>query len=188
MPARPSVRSLSTSARPLLPGLIDAHVHLAFQPDADDPVSDLVEVADEVLLERMHANAARALAAGITPVRDLGDRRFLTGRLRERYHGGVVGPEVLWSILTLYRRLLAVRRAHPALSIGDITLLDAEGDVLAYERRYGAQRLIVALISPDDRITWRCRTGRVIFKPLLSTVAGPAPLGDGPSCYGRTRA
>ena len=84
-------------AATLLPGLIDAHVHLAFRPDADDPVSDLVAVADEVLLERMHANAARALAAGITTVRDLGDRRFLTGRLRERYHGGVVGPEVLWS-------------------------------------------------------------------------------------------
>jgi imidazolonepropionase-like amidohydrolase len=63
----------------LLPGLVDAHVHLAFLPDADDPVSDLVNVADEVLLERMHVNAARALAAGITTVRDLGDRRFLTG-------------------------------------------------------------------------------------------------------------
>jgi imidazolonepropionase-like amidohydrolase len=82
----------------LLPGLIDAHVHLAFQPDADDPVSDVVDVADEVLLERMHANAARALAVGITTVRDLGDRRFLAGRLRERYQrGAVVGPEVLWS-------------------------------------------------------------------------------------------
>jgi imidazolonepropionase-like amidohydrolase len=82
----------------LLPGLIDAHVHLAFQPDADDLVRDLLDVDDEALLERMHANAARALAAGITTVRDLGDRRFLAGQLRERYQGGaVVGPEVLWS-------------------------------------------------------------------------------------------
>lgn len=49
------------------------------------------------------------------------------------------------SVLTLYRRLLAVRRAHPALAIGDFMLLDSEGDVLAYERRHGAQRLVVAL-------------------------------------------
>src|SRR5258708_32900365 len=49
------------------------------------------------------------------------------------------------SILTLYRHLLAVRRAHLALSIGDFALLEAEGDVLAYERRHGAERLIVAL-------------------------------------------
>ena len=49
------------------------------------------------------------------------------------------------SILALYRRLLALRRAHPALSVGDITLFPTEGDVLAYERRHGAERLIVAL-------------------------------------------
>jgi glycosidase len=49
------------------------------------------------------------------------------------------------SILALYRRLLAARRAHPALAIGDFALLDSEGEVLAYERRHGAERLIVAL-------------------------------------------
>jgi glycosidase len=49
------------------------------------------------------------------------------------------------SILTLYRQLLALRRAYPALSIGDFSLLDSTGDVLAYARRYAAQALIVAL-------------------------------------------
>src|ERR1019366_7446462 len=49
------------------------------------------------------------------------------------------------SILTLYRRLLAVRRARLALSVGDFALLDGEGDVLTYERRHDAERLIVAL-------------------------------------------
>jgi alpha-glucosidase len=49
------------------------------------------------------------------------------------------------SILALYCQLLAVRRAHLALSIGAFALLAAEGDVLAYERRHGAARLIVAL-------------------------------------------
>ncbi len=67
------------------------------------------------------------------------------------------------SILTLYRRLLAVRRAHPALSIGDITLLDTDGDVLAYERRHGAERLIVALnLGETAAVAWRCRSGRAI--------------------------
>jgi alpha-glucosidase len=49
------------------------------------------------------------------------------------------------SILDLHRRLLALRRAHPALAIGDIALLDAAGDVLAYERRAGDERLVIAL-------------------------------------------
>jgi glycosidase len=83
------------------------------------------------------------------------------------------------SILTLYRQLLAVRRAHLALSIGDFALLDAEGDVLAYERRHDAERLIVALNLgaqshrlelPDWASDWR---------PLLSTVADARLAGDG---------
>ncbi|GAU85599.1 maltodextrin glucosidase [Bosea sp. BIWAKO-01] len=79
------------------------------------------------------------------------------------------------SILRLYHRLLAIRRAHPALAIGDFALLEADGDVLAYERREGAQRLIIALnlgghpqrlALPRD--TTDCRL-------LLSTLAA-APL------------
>lgn len=49
------------------------------------------------------------------------------------------------AILTLYRRLLGLRRDRPALSIGDFVLLNVEGDILAYERRHAAERLIVAL-------------------------------------------
>jgi alpha-glucosidase len=49
------------------------------------------------------------------------------------------------SILTLYRRLLALRRDWLALSIGDFVLLGVEGEILAYERRHDAERLIVAL-------------------------------------------
>jgi alpha-glucosidase len=49
------------------------------------------------------------------------------------------------SILTLYRRLLALRRDCPALTIGDFALLNVEHEILAYERRHHAERLIVAL-------------------------------------------
>jgi alpha-glucosidase len=49
------------------------------------------------------------------------------------------------SVLTLYRRLLVARLAHPALAIGDLKLLDAEGDVVAFERRSSVERMIVAL-------------------------------------------
>jgi glycosidase len=49
------------------------------------------------------------------------------------------------SILTLYRRLLDLRRDCLALSIGDFVLLDVEDEILAYERRHDSERLIVAL-------------------------------------------
>jgi len=49
------------------------------------------------------------------------------------------------SMLSLYRDLLRLRRAHPALSLGDVRLLSARGHVLAYERIKGDDRIVVGL-------------------------------------------
>ncbi|KJC53288.1 alpha-amylase family glycosyl hydrolase [Bradyrhizobium sp. LTSP857] len=49
------------------------------------------------------------------------------------------------SILALYRRLLALRRDCPALSIGDFAVLNVEDEVLVYARRHDSERLLVAL-------------------------------------------
>jgi alpha-glucosidase len=47
------------------------------------------------------------------------------------------------SILHLYRRLLRLRRATPALREGDVVLRDAAPDVLAFERRHAGDRWLV---------------------------------------------
>jgi alpha-glucosidase len=49
------------------------------------------------------------------------------------------------SILTLHRRLLALRRERAALAVGAYEPLDAAGDVLAFVRRAGGDRCLVAL-------------------------------------------
>ena len=49
------------------------------------------------------------------------------------------------SILNLYRRLIALRRARAALSRGDYVQAHVEGDLYAYERRHGGERLLVGL-------------------------------------------
>jgi alpha-glucosidase len=49
------------------------------------------------------------------------------------------------SILHLYRRLLELRRATPALRLGTIELLDAPPGVLAYRRRHRDQPVLVAV-------------------------------------------
>ncbi len=85
-PPPPHAEVVELADATLLPGLVDAHVHLAFDPTGH-PLVDVLGVDDEVLLSRMRSNAARALVAGITTVRDLGDARFLTGRLRSAWTG-----------------------------------------------------------------------------------------------------
>jgi alpha-glucosidase len=49
------------------------------------------------------------------------------------------------SMLSLYRALLALRRAEPALSIGDYAPVSAGEQMLAFERRHGSRRLLVML-------------------------------------------
>jgi len=49
------------------------------------------------------------------------------------------------SMLNLHRALLALRRDHAALSIGDFLPVECDGDVLAYERRHRDDRLLIAL-------------------------------------------
>jgi alpha-glucosidase len=56
------------------------------------------------------------------------------------------------SMLNLYRALLKLRRATPALNVGAFGLVEAADGVLAYERWHGADRLLVALnLTADAR-------------------------------------
>ena len=49
------------------------------------------------------------------------------------------------SMLSLYRSLIDLRRAKPALSVGTYTPVTATGDLLAYVREGGGRRFLVAL-------------------------------------------
>ena len=49
------------------------------------------------------------------------------------------------SMLSLYRALIALRRAEAALSVGDYVPVPVRDDVLAYERRHAGRRVLVAL-------------------------------------------
>jgi alpha-glucosidase len=49
------------------------------------------------------------------------------------------------NLLHLTRDLLALRRAEPALSVGNYGLIESRSDLLLYERIHGAQRLMIVL-------------------------------------------
>ena len=72
------------------------------------------------------------------------------------------------SMLTLYRDLLALRRAHPALAIGSYHAIAAEGDVLAFERRHGDERLLILLNlgAEDAGIPSESKKGRILLSTL----------------------
>jgi alpha-glucosidase len=71
------------------------------------------------------------------------------------------------SVLSLYRGLLATRRAEPVLSIGSYVPIAATDSVLAYERRYRSRRLLVLLNMTGAAA--RLDLGRLRGRVLLST-------------------
>ncbi|MBV9024168.1 MAG: amidohydrolase family protein [Streptomycetaceae bacterium] len=79
----------------VVPGLIDAHVHLIFDAGAD-PVATLQELSDGALLQSMRRRAEQLLGSGVTTVRDLGDRNGLALRLdAEIANGSTPGPRIV---------------------------------------------------------------------------------------------
>jgi imidazolonepropionase-like amidohydrolase len=74
----------------LLPGLIDAHVHLC--GDSQDGALERLPGYGDAELDQVIAQALRRqLAAGVTTVRDLGDRRWAVIGWRDRLAAGAVG-------------------------------------------------------------------------------------------------
>ena len=83
------------------------------------------------------------------------------------------------SILVLHQRLLALRRAHDALTGGRFALVNADGDVLAYAREGEGKQMLIALnlgsrpqplILPD----WSLE-----LEILISTLDGETIMADG---------
>jgi imidazolonepropionase-like amidohydrolase len=74
----------------ILPGLIDMHVHLCGDSEMG-ALDRLADYSDEELDRVIELGLRAQLAAGITTVRDLGDRRWSVLRWRDQQRSGAVG-------------------------------------------------------------------------------------------------
>jgi imidazolonepropionase-like amidohydrolase len=89
-PAPEGCQVLEAPGGTVLPGLVDAHVHLC--ADGTDGTLDRIgEPSQDAMMAVIEDSLRRHLAAGVTAVRDLGDRRFavLDWRSSARSRGGV---------------------------------------------------------------------------------------------------
>ncbi len=91
----PGAEVVELGAVTLLPGLIDAHVHLGFD-GGPDPVARMRAETDAEQLILMRSSARRLLQAGVTTARDLGARAFLDIAVRDAIDRGTAeGPRLV---------------------------------------------------------------------------------------------
>jgi imidazolonepropionase-like amidohydrolase len=89
----PDTRVLDVGERTLMPGLIDAHVHILSTGSAVSGQESRTMTDHQVLLVGAR-NAQLALQSGLTTVRDCGDRRYLSLVLRDFINvGGSPAPD-----------------------------------------------------------------------------------------------
>jgi imidazolonepropionase-like amidohydrolase len=93
----PGVRALDVGDRTVMPGLIDAHVHILSTGSAISGQESRAMTDHQALLVGAR-NAHLALKSGLTTVRDCGDRRYLSLALRDFINdGGIAGPRLVCS-------------------------------------------------------------------------------------------
>jgi imidazolonepropionase-like amidohydrolase len=94
LPVPGGTRVIDLPGATILPGLIDAHVHLVFDA-SDDPVGRLAGRDDAAAFAAAAAAARHAARGGVTTVRDLGDRNFLVLGLRDAARTDRTLPHIL---------------------------------------------------------------------------------------------
>ncbi|MCZ6887218.1 MAG: amidohydrolase family protein, partial [Gammaproteobacteria bacterium] len=79
----------------VIPGIIDAHVHMVLDPSIFNPMSQIHDASDEAYAP-MPERAAKMVRAGITTARDLGGGHWLELKLRDAINAGEIpGPRLL---------------------------------------------------------------------------------------------
>jgi len=122
----------------VVPGLIDAHVHLCLDPDIRDPQAQS-QGSDEAELGAMAQRAAAMVQAGITTARDLGGGRFLELELRDRIRRGVLpGPRLVCA-----GQPVTSVRGHCFFWGGEAADLDAARSVIDRQAAHGVDLIKV---------------------------------------------
>jgi imidazolonepropionase-like amidohydrolase len=96
---RPSKKDevFDISGKSILPGLIDAHVHLCLDGSPDPMTSLLRDSIPQLTLKAAH-HARETLSAGVTTIRDMGGKDYVDLAIRDGIESGLLqGPRMICS-------------------------------------------------------------------------------------------
>ena len=161
------VQTLDFPGCTITPGLIDAHVHLAFDGSAD-PVSSVVRAGPDELLLAMAGRAARLLSCGVTTARDLGDRGRGTLTLRDAIaRGDLEGPRLFAATTPL-----TSRRGHCWFLGGEVDTPEQIDDLIDANAAAGADLIKVmasgGALTPGGPSMWEGQFDRTALDAVVA--------------------
>jgi len=114
---------IDASDKTVMPGLIDAHVHLTMYGDPQNMANFLIDTA-AITAYKAEVAARKCLEAGFTTIRTLGDKAEVDIGLKQAVNMElIVGPRILSS-----GKALTITGGHGDLYPGDV-MLDSIGEV-----------------------------------------------------------
>lgn len=140
----------------VMPGMMDCHVHLAFDA-GPDLISAVANADPGELSTAMEERAQQLLAAGVTTVRDLGDRDGLTVALRSSIDSGAtVGPRIVAATAPL-----TAHSGHCGFLGGEVTTDDDIRAQIARNAAAGADVIKVmasgGALTPNGPRMWEAQ-------------------------------
>jgi imidazolonepropionase-like amidohydrolase len=171
----------------VLPGLIDAHVHLASDAGGVAAQLELVSKSPAALAYQAADNARKTLLAGFTTVRNLGDGDGVTLALRDAINAGIAtGPRIIDAgnaISTTAGHMddsLGFRdELHSAMSVAENTC-DGVDDCRRAVRKQIGRGADVIKIATTGGVNSRIGAGigRQMFEDEAGAIADTARLGN----------
>ena len=92
-----NIEELDLTGKIVIPGLIDSHLHLCFDP-VGNTIEQAMKESDAMTALRGVRNALTTLRSGVTTVRDMGGKNHIDLELRNAIDSGLIsGPRILAS-------------------------------------------------------------------------------------------
>ncbi|MFF2129530.1 amidohydrolase family protein [Streptomyces olivochromogenes] len=140
----------------LMPGMLDCHAHLVFDA-GPDPISAVANADPRELSTAMAERARQMLAAGVTTVRDLGDRDGLSVALRSSIgSGATIGPRIVAATAPL-----TSHGGHCGFLGGEVTTDDDIRSQIARNAAAGADLIKVmasgGALTPNGPRMWEAQ-------------------------------